>query len=227
MSLGNTRGAVDPQGLAPEHVVEVVLSHCQYQASGLTSVPEGGVCSGDCQCQGPKCVCREGRCVPPNAGPGYVPPRVHGEGDSPPPEGYCGCSACSQAVWDEPAPTIYQTCGERIAWLSQGSLASSSSSSSSSSSFQDADDCERIAQDYPCECGACRPVTCGSGLEETQCTPTSSPTTSMPTQAPLTRDQCCFPNAAQRTDYTLWGGTTIQVKQGRVDEICVLASPAH
>ena len=50
MNLWHLYGSSKPAGMANNHVVEVVIDNFAFAPNGLTVVPEGGVCTKDCQC---------------------------------------------------------------------------------------------------------------------------------------------------------------------------------
>jgi hypothetical protein len=219
MNLWNVLGAQVPVGLEFNDVVEVVIDNFVFEPSGLTAMEEGDYCSKNCQCA-TDFHCLGSRCTPLDAGPEYVPPPPSGGLPSTP--YYCGCESCIQEIWDNPAPTIYQTCGERIQWLQENSI-----------SMMDA--CRAVAEEFPCDCGTCHADTCPSDLETTSCSaaivggPTWSPApTPAPSVSPMptttgnlfTKDLYCFPDAANRISHTLWERATVQVKQNPPGELC-------
>ena len=208
MNLWNMLGSRVPEGLEFFDIVEVVISKFEFQPSGETHVPEVGACSKNCQCEEPNFKCVDNRCVPKAPGPDYVPP-IPGTRPSTP--FYCGCPSCRQAIWDNPAPTFYQTCGERITWYQKAHPERYP---------QEEDACLAVAREFPCSCGSCSPTTCNEECVPTPA-PTLTPTTIQPptlTAAPTTADifssdLYCFPDPENRVQYSLWEGFVTQVKQ--------------
>jgi hypothetical protein len=49
-------------GIQDHQYVEVVIDDFHYTPSGLTALPDGGICSKDCQC-GPDSLCQNNRCI--------------------------------------------------------------------------------------------------------------------------------------------------------------------
>ena len=50
MNLWHLFGSSRPTGMEDHHIVEVVIDNFAFVPSGLTAVPERGVCTKDCQC---------------------------------------------------------------------------------------------------------------------------------------------------------------------------------
>jgi hypothetical protein len=137
------------------------------------------------------------------------------------PDELCGCAACTQQVWNNPAGDG-ATCGERIRFLT---------SESSRLYPTQVHACRRIAFEFPCACGGCDPSQCHLPTPEfvlpTSYVPPQGATPA-PTPIPAVVDPMieqeqmeiyCFPPPNQRATFKLWGGMIVQVKED-ASQVC-------
>jgi hypothetical protein len=138
---------------------------------------------------------------------------------------HCGCSACTDDVWNADADS--NTCGERISWLHE-------SFPKQYMTVQDA--CRRIAFEFPSVCARCDPARCNWIPETPFVIPEGDAWTgpdvdvvsqlstevSNPATLPDLRSYSlyCFPDMDSRTEYEMWNGMKVQVKRDPAGTPC-------
>ena len=128
------------------------MSLCRPDGSPCNSVPDGTCQSG---------VCTD---IPsPTVSPATMPPTASFYPSSSPvistpkpsdsPSSHCGCTVCTDAVWNTPASDgagVY-TCGDRISWLT----------TPDGGSMSELDACTKVSIEFPGVCGPyCDPSRC-------------------------------------------------------------------
>ena len=126
----------------------------------------------------------------------------------------CGCPSCTESTWNTMAGD--HSCGNRILYL-QNELSLKYPTQEHA--------CRQVAFEFPCECGGCDPGHCslptpefilpGDWVPPQGLTPAPTPIPQFtdPSIDQENQSLYCFPNGPDRTQYSLWGGMVVQVKE--------------
>lgn len=114
---------------------------------------------GLCTCHPEECEKIEGDPMFTPEAPSTSPSLQPTESRPPPvefdPSFYCGCSECTQSIWENSMADGY-SCGERVTFLQSGQA------SVAGGPFSEFDACRQVSDEFPEICGICDPDTCSS-----------------------------------------------------------------
>ena len=133
---------------------------------------------------------------------GCDPSKCSGNDPAPSPDpspSLCGCSSCTEEVWNTLAGEPAYSCGSRISWLQAQDIETLLNIGVTEGLLDEAAACRLVSEEFPETC-TCNPVDCNepSTISPTPL-PTPSPTplpTLSPTQSPTTKEPTLSPTTS-------------------------------